>query len=267
MTTLIIYGYLTTIKGPAEEHFIVELDSDGRGIECPAFYNPQNGGTFTMKQGLNTYTGTHVPLSSLTIQTTHQDLQEQDRQIVGTRWCGNFFHDEYGGIEGDIPRGSFWLRVSKLPSQFSSRDCKLVSLDGSTTSVLAIGKPLKMVLAYVEEEVVAETSANAAGEDEKEKKSMMKGKKLLSHPGTFDPTTNDCVVTEVTNEYHHSESGGGKEEEAESNVTVLRTEYRGKWSHTQQNEKFCGFFVTRNGQGIVVESGSFFTEVSAISVE
>jgi hypothetical protein len=241
MTTLLIYGYTTSINGPSEEHFIIELDCDGRGIEEPAYYNEQKK-VLTLKKGLNTYTGSLMIQLGSGAETAVDVASQQQEHVIGSRWIGNFFHDEYGGPEGDIPRGSFWFRVSKLPSKYTSRDCKWISLDGSTTSMLAIGKYFKMLVAYVNDESV---TAEIRGK-------TVKGKKILSHVGKFDPESNDCEIVEVT---------------VDSPGVVRKTHFEGKWSHTQQNEKFCGKFYTVDEREQRLETGSFFAQISEISLD
>ncbi len=107
--------------------------------------------------------------------------------------------------------------------------------------MISIGKPLKMVVAFVE------TEEN--GKDDTEKK--QKGKKILSHVGSFDASTNDFDLVEVTIE----------------NKRIFQTHFQGKWSKTQQNEKFCGTFSTLDESEKCVESGSFFAQISEISLD
>src|SRR3989338_9437636 len=127
MTTIILSGFVSSVNGEAEQHFIIELDSDNRGIDHPAAVD-QKDNTFMFKSGLNSYIGS-VSKSSIDGLFGMAPPSYIYSEQVGVRYNGNYFHDEYGGIEGDIPRGSFWLRMSKLPSKFNSIEIKWVSFD------------------------------------------------------------------------------------------------------------------------------------------
>jgi hypothetical protein len=248
MSTLLVYGFLTTINGVAEQHFVVPLDGDGRGIEQPAALQR---GAFTLKVGLNTYAG------ALHAATLGNGLDEESTAaaaqsgaaaaaapsalvVPGARWCGNFFHDEYGGVDGDIPRGSFWLRVSRLPSRLAPAQVRLVSFDGSTTSSVAVGRPLKLLVGF-----------------------DRTTRQPVSHGGAFTAEGNDLCLVEVTAEV---DVGGA------TRLTTLTTRYVGKWARTQQNEKFCGTFTTSRQRdeaatvvSDVVDSGSFFCVASEVT--
>jgi hypothetical protein len=249
MSTLILSGFLSTINGIAEQHFIIELDSDNRGIELPAAVDKKEN-TFMFKSGLNSYIG---KLSKRSIENIF-GLSSSSSTSIGVRFSGNFFHDEYGGIEGDIPRGSFWFRMTKLPSQYSARDVKWISFDGTSSSFTGAGKPLKIVAAYV------------VGEGGDNDKKMI----VTHHLSHFNPATNDLILIESTIE----ENVLLVEDNSEVNSLLVTTKYSGKWAATQQNEKFCGSFVTtkkqqqkENEKEELVETGSFFTIVSAIDLD
>lgn len=261
MSTVILTGFLSTVNGVAEQHFIIELDSDNRGIDHPAAVDKSQN-TFMFKAGLNSYIGS---LSKSAMETFFGPTSSASALPVGVRYNGNFFHDEYGGIEGDVPRGSFWFRLSKLPSRFNSREVKWVSFDGTCTSASCVGKPLKLLVAFVEEEDGAA----------KKKKRI-----IVTHPAsTFDAETNDFSLVESTMEEiagFGADDDVVDDEKLGSNANAIRyaltTKYVGKWSKTQQNEKFCGSFITTkknvaSGRVELIETGSFFTLASEVDLE
>ena len=240
---LIISGVLANRNGAEEFFERVSLDADGNGISHTARLLKRH---LVLRAGALTFTGPcagsavapSLPLGGPAAAQAGEGNDEEeplppppgllpDGAAVWHDWRGLYYHDNNGGVDGCIPRGTFLCRVRAL--EVAAGSAPSVWTFAGSESTYSGGAPLQAVAVAVE----AGPQRAPVGGDK---------------TSAFDAETNDFRVCDVI--------------AAPGEVVVTR--YRGQWAETGESNKFCGTFrrtVTSTAAApapAVTQSGTFF---------
>jgi hypothetical protein len=240
---LLVCGLLTNRNGTEEIVERVSFDGDGNGVSHTARLLQRH---FVLRVGALTLTGAcNGAAAAPTMNLASADGGDAVASsapagcvpsdvVPWEDWRGNYYHDNTGGVDGCVPRGTFLCRVRRLDSSGEEPVAATVwSFVGSEQSHTG-ASPIAVLVVPV----TGDTRAPVG----------------LGGECRYAAESNAFAVTDVI-----VEARG-----------VIATRYAGKWVETGESNKFCGTFtrdVHGRGGAVAEQSGTFFFIASEVREE